>query len=318
MSSAPLDVLVVNYNTAGLLQPMFNALRQSKRADPARYLVVDNASADNSLECLGDICPEAVLLANKDNVGFGRANNQLVEHLQGKYALLLNTDAFVSDDTLAKTLEYMEAHPDCGILGVRLVGRDGEMQPSCRYFPTPLNVFLVTAGLERFFPWVKRVDDLEWDHASVRECDWVPGCYYLIRREVIDKVGLFDPRYFLYYEEVDHCRRVKQAGWKVVYYPHTTVVHIGGESAKSVDKLNMDGRQLQTLQIESELLYFRKHHGLSGLAFHMLLVCLCDLILGLKALLKGRGRAAIKACWQHTRVTWALLRKTRLGSQPTR
>lgn len=318
MSSASLDVLVVNHNTAGLLQPMFNALRQSKSTDHARYLVVDNASADNSLDCLGDICPEAVLLANKDNVGFGRANNQLVEHLQGKYALLLNTDAFVSDDTLAKTLEYMEAHPDCGILGVRLVGRDGEMQPSCRYFPTPLNVFLVTAGLERFFPWVKLVDDLDWDHASVRECDWVPGCYYLIRREVIDKVGLFDPRYFLYYEEVDHCRRVKEAGWKVVYYPHTSVVHIGGESAKSVDKLNMDGRQLQTLQIESELLYFRKHHGLPGLALHMLLVCLCDLILGLKALLKGRGRAAIKACWQHTRVTWALLRKTKLGSQPTR
>ena len=107
---------------------------------------------------------------------------------------------------------------------------------------------------------------MDWDHASVRECDWVPGCYYLIRREVIDQVGLFDPRYFLYYEEVDHCKRVKQAGWKVVYYPHTTVVHIGGESAKSVDQLNVDGRQIPTLQIESELLYFRKHHGLPGLA----------------------------------------------------
>ncbi|POZ99712.1 glycosyltransferase family 2 protein, partial [Pseudomonas sp. MWU12-2312b] len=111
----------------------------------------------------------------------------------------------------------------------------GDLQPSCRYFPTPLNVFMARTGLERFFPGVKKVDDMTWDHNSVRECDWVPGCYYLIRREVIDQVGLFDPRYFLYYEEVDHCKRVKQAGWKVVYYPHTTVVHIGGESAKSVD-----------------------------------------------------------------------------------
>lgn len=318
MASAPLDVLVVNYNTAALLQPMFNALRRSNSVDRMRYLVVDNASADNSLECLASICPEALQLANESNVGFGRANNQLVEHLQGKYALLLNTDAFVDPDTLRKTLDYMEAHPDCGVLGVRLVGREGDLQPSCRYFPTPLNVFLAQTGLERFFPGVKRVDDMDWDHASVRECDWVPGCYYLIRREVIDQVGLFDPRYFLYFEEVDHCKRVKQAGWKVVYYPHTTVVHIGGESARSVDKLNAIGRQLPTLQIESELLYFRKHHGLLGLASHMVLVSLGDLILALKALLKGRGWAAIGACWQHARVTWALLRETKLASQPTR
>ncbi|MHC8354597.1 glycosyltransferase family 2 protein [Pseudomonas sp. LB3P81] len=318
MTRTPLDVLVVNYNTAKLLQPMFDALRQSNNADLMRYLVVDNASADNSLERLENVCPEALLLANENNVGFGRANNQLVEHLQGKYALLINTDAFVAADTLKKTLEYMEAHPDCGVLGVRLVGREGDLQPSCRYFPTPLNVFLSRTGLERFFPVVKRVDDMDWDHASVRECDWVPGCYYLIRREVIDQVGLFDPRYFLYYEEVDHCKRVKQAGWKVVYYPDTTVVHIGGESAKTVVELNAVSRQIPKMQIESELLYFRKHHGLPGLVLHMFLVCLGDLILALKALLKGRGRAAIGACWQHARATWALLRETKFASQPTR
>ena len=318
MVSVPLDVLVVNYNTAALLEPMFTALCQSSSADELRYLLVDNASVDNSLECLASICPEALLIANEHNVGFGRANNQLIEHLQGKYALLLNTDAFVAADTLSKTLDYMEAHLDCGVLGVRLVGREGDLQPSCRYFPTPLNVFVARTGLARFFPWVKMVDDMAWDHASVRECDWLPGCYYLIRREVIDRVGLFDPRYFLYYEEVDHCKRVKQAGWKVVYYPHTTVVHIGGESAKSVGELNATSRQISTLQIESELLYFRKHHGLAGLAVHMLLVSLGDLILALKALLKGRGWPVMEACWQHVRVTWTLLRDTKIASQPTR
>ena len=318
MVNFSLDILLVNYNTAALLEPMFTALRQSSSADEMRYLLVDNASVDNSLESLAKVCPEALLIANAHNVGFGRANNQLVEHLQGKYALLLNTDAFVAADTLSKTLDYMEAHPDCGVLGVRLVGREGDLQPSCRYFPTPLNVFVARTGLARFFPWVKMVDDMAWDHASVRECDWLPGCYYLIRREVIDRVGLFDPRYFLYYEEVDHCKRVKQAGWKVVYYPHTTVVHIGGESAKSVGELNAASRQISTLQIESELLYFRKHHGLLGLAAHMLLVSLGDLILALKALLKGRGWAVMGACWQHARVTWALLRETKIASQPTR
>lgn len=318
MQSKPVDVLVVNFNTAGLLQPMFDALRQANGEQLASYLVVDNASVDNSLERLAEVCPEALLLSNKKNVGFGRANNQLLDHLQGKYALLLNTDAFVADDTLGKTIAYMDEHPECGVLGVRLVGRDGDLQPCCRYFPTPFNIFLSRTGLDRFFPGLQMVDEMDWDHASVRECDWLPGCFYLVRREVLEQVGLFDPRYFLYFEEVDHCKRVKEAGWKVVYYPHTTVVHIGGESSKSVTELEAASRQISTYQIESELLYFRKHHGLSGLLLHLFLVSLGDGVLALKALLKGRGWAAIKACWRHSRATWSLLFATRFASQPTR
>ncbi|PVZ42364.1 glycosyltransferase family 2 protein [Pseudomonas sp. CC120222-01a] len=318
MDKKPVDVMVVNFNTAALLQPMFDALRAAGGEALASYLVVDNASVDDSVERLGKVCPEALLLSNKLNVGFGRANNQLVAHLQGKYALLLNTDAFVAEDSLQKTVDYMEAHPECGILGVRLVGRDGDLQPSCRYFPTPLNVFVGRTGLGRFFPGLKMVDEMDWDHASVRECDWLPGCFYLVRREVLDQVGLFDPRYFLYYEEVDHCKRVKAAGWKVVYFPDTTVVHIGGESSKSVAELEAASRQISGYQIESELLYFRKHHGAAGLALHMLLVSLGDLVLALKALLKGRGLAAIKSYWRHTRATWSLLFKTQFASQPTR
>jgi N-acetylglucosaminyl-diphospho-decaprenol L-rhamnosyltransferase len=318
MDKKPVDVLVVNFNTAGLLQPMFDALRRADSEQLASYLVVDNASVDNSLECLAKVCPEALVLSNEKNVGFGRANNQLLEHLQGKYALLLNTDAFVASDTLRKTVEYMDAHPQCGVLGVRLEGREGDLQPSCRYFPTPLNIFVSRTGLGRFFPGLKMVDEMSWEHDSVRECDWLPGCFYLVRREVLEQVGLFDPRYFLYFEEVDHCKRVKEAGWKVVFYPHTTVVHIGGESSKSVAELEAASRQLSTYQIESELLYFRKHHGVLGLALHMFLVNLGDLLLALKALLKGRGWAAIKSCWRHTRATWSLLFDTRFASQPTR
>lgn len=318
MSDKPVDVMVVNFNTAGLLQPMFDALRTAGSEALARYLVVDNASVDDSLARMATVCPEALLLRNTSNVGFGRANNQLIDHLRGRYALLLNTDAFVAPDSLAKTLDYMDANPQCGVLGVRLEGRDGELQPSCRYFPTPLNVFVARAGLRRLFPGLKMVDDMAWDHASVRECDWLPGCFYLVRREVLEHVGLFDPRYFLYYEEVDHCKRVKAAGWKVMFYPHTTVVHIGGESSKSVTELEAASRQISAYQIESELLYFRKHHGLAGLALHMLLVCLGDALLALKALLKRRGWKAMHACWRHTRTTWTLLFDTRLASQPTR
>ena len=153
--------------------------------------------------------PNISLIENKINVGFGRANNQALSLVNGDFVLLLNTDAFVGVDTLQKTLEYMQTQPKCGILGVKLLSLDGELQPSCRYFPTPFNIFANRVGLSRLLPNIKLVDDVSWDSTITQECDWVPGCYYLMRKKVIEQQGLFDPIYFLYYEEVDHCFAVK-------------------------------------------------------------------------------------------------------------
>ena len=153
--------------------------------------------------------------------------------IRGKFVLLLNTDAFKRKDTLSKTIDFMAANANCGILGVKLVGEDGTRQTvSPLLFSTPWNEFFVSTGFRRFFLGRYLVDDMSWDHSSVRECDWVPGCYYLMRRELVDQIGLFDSRYFLYFEEVDHCKAARNAGWSVMFYPFTTVVHIGGESAK--------------------------------------------------------------------------------------
>ncbi len=313
-----LDILIVNYNTADLLSPMFAACEQAARGLQIRYWVVDNASRDNSVATLRTQFPHVGLEVNAENVGFGRANNQLLKHVQGDYVLLLNTDTFVQPETLQCTLAYMDAHPRCGVLGVKLVGRDGALQPSCRYFPTPWNVFLARTGLGRFLPKTRMVDDMKWDHASVRECDWVPGCYYLVRRQVLDQLGLFDPRYFLYYEEVDHCRRVKEAGWQVVYYPHTSVVHIGGESAKSEGEISATGRQLSALQIESEILYFRKFFGFSGVIKHFVFTTIGDFYLCLKDLLVFRGKPTVAQHIKHWLLTWHSLRGTAWGKYPTR
>lgn len=321
MTAAPattdVSVIVVNYNTAHLLAEMFGALEKSRGDLSLQVIVIDNASRDDSVAVMRRDHPDVQLIVNDKNVGFGRANNQALPFLTGRHVLLLNTDAFVAADTLTKTVAHMDEHPEVGVLGVRLVGRDGELQPSCRYSPTLLNVFLSRTGLKRFFPGLRMVDDMAWDHAAVRECDWVPGCYYLVRREVIDQVGLFDPRYFLYYEEVDHCRHAQQAGWKIVYYPYTSVVHIGGESAKSVSEITSAGRQISALQIESELLYFRKHHGLAGALGSALLSSTADAILALKALLKGRF-AELGTLWKHFRTLWKLVGQTGLGTRPTR
>jgi GT2 family glycosyltransferase len=277
---------------------------------------VDNASRDNSVEILRTQFPDAELIENKTNPGFGRANNQALPLARGRYLLLLNTDAFVSSDGLAKAVAFMDANPRCGVLGAKLVGRDGTLQPSCRFFPTPWNTFLVSTGLFRVLPRTRLMDDMSWDHASVRDCDWVPGCFYLVRREVIHRVGLFDSRYFLYYEEVDHCRAVRKAGWSVNYFPDTQVVHIGGESAKSEGPLSQAGRQISTLQMESELLYFRKHYGVLGILAAVSLGLLSDLLTVCKSLVQRTTLAAAAA--KHVRIMLKLLVDTRLASRPTR
>jgi N-acetylglucosaminyl-diphospho-decaprenol L-rhamnosyltransferase len=316
-SEADVSVIVVNYNTAHLLGRMFAALEAGRGDLRLQVIVVDNASRDDSVQVLRTQHPQAELIANTANPGFGRANNQALARANGRYVLLLNTDAFVSPDTLSKTVSFMDAHPQCGVLGVKLVGEDGALQPSCRYFPTPWNVFLAANGLQRRFA-ARLVDDLAWDHASVRECDWVPGCFYLVRREVIDRVGLFDPRYFLYCEEVDHCRAVRSAGWSIVYYPFTQVVHIGGESAAAAGPVNRVGRQISALQVESELLYFRKHHGMAGMLTSVFLTTVGDAMRACSAMLRHRDGTRAADAMRHTLTTLDRLVATRFGSRATR
>ena len=212
----------------------------------------------------------------------------------------------------------MDSHSECGLLGVRLIGRDGTLQPSARYFPTPLNIFLNRTGLSRFFGSVQLVDDMSWDHAAVRSCDWVPGCYCLIRREVIEQTGLFDARYFLYYEEVDLCFAAKKHGWAVAFLPDTAVVHIGGESAKSDGEITAGGRQLEAMQLESELLYFRKNLGFYSVLLNIFLTLLADLVSVAKRMFKGRPPFGVVAAWRRAGLLWSLFRRTRWAMQPTR
>ncbi|MBU0621574.1 MAG: glycosyltransferase family 2 protein [Gammaproteobacteria bacterium] len=312
------SVILVSYNTIEMTKTALNHLESSSHNLETEVFVIDNDSKDHSVEVLRNEYPNINLIENKSNVGFGRANNQALPNIKGRYVLLLNTDAFVETDTVAKTVQYMDANPCCGILGVRLIGRDGELQPSCRYFPTPWNLFLGRSGLKRFIRGAKLVDDMSWDHASVRDCDWVPGCYLLIRKEVIDEVGLFDPRYFLYYEEVDLCFAAKSAGWGVTYFPYTSVIHLGGESAKHQGEISTKSQQIESLKIESELLYFRKNHGLMGVLEHLLLDSLADFIQFAKDIVKARSPKKIIFNLRRAMFVWKMFFRTELATVATR
>ena len=189
MSDGPVDVsvILVSYNTAHLLAPCLDRLEAASQGLAVQVIVVDNDSRDGSLQVLRERHGRHEIIGNSVNVGFARANNQVLDRVRGRHVLLLNTDAFVEPDALRSTVAYMDANPGCGVLGVRLTGRDGELQPSCRYFPTPWNVFLQRTGLDRFAPGTRLIDDMRWPHDSVRSCDWVPGCFYLVRTEVVSR-----------------------------------------------------------------------------------------------------------------------------------
>jgi N-acetylglucosaminyl-diphospho-decaprenol L-rhamnosyltransferase len=317
-NNVDVSVIIVNYNTADLLPRAIGALRDASIGLRVQTIIVDNASRDNSVTRIRNEFPDCTLIENQNNVGFGRANNQALPHATGRYVLLLNTDAFVSRDSLVKTVAYMEKAPDCGILGVRLTGPDGNIQASARFFPTPWTRFLARAGLTRWLGKSRQTEHHDGAPDSVRACDWVPGCYLLIRRSVINQIGLFDPRFFLYYEEVDLCLAAKNAGWSVICFYGTTVIHIGGESAKSDSEITTVGRQIDALQMESELLFFRKNGKLTGLFLTLLLNFLADVVIIVKRALKGKTPLGIAAGSKRTLLLWSLCWRTHLGTRPTR
>jgi GT2 family glycosyltransferase len=211
--------------------------------------------------------PEVLLIRSKVNLGFGRANNVGFDSAEGRYVVLLNSDAFLTEGSLERSVAHMDANPRVGLCGGRLIGRNGALQPSARMFPTLVNDLIVLSGLStrrphsRFFGRCDRTWANEYEAAEV---DWVPGAYSMIRAEALAAAGYFDPRFFLYFEEVDLCLRLKQTGYSIWYWPDITVVHLGGESSRQISTLELSksGAQLTLWSMRSKLLYYRKHYPL--------------------------------------------------------
>ena len=180
--------------------------------------------------------------------------------------MLLNSDAFFAPGALALAIRHMDETPECGLGGCRLVGRDGSSQPSSRCFHSVLGDAVVLTGLAARYPRSRlfgRFDRTWADENSAATVDWVPGAFTILRPAALARVGFFDPAFFLYYEEVDLCRRFSQAGIPVWYWPDIVVVHIGGESSRQLKTLEFSPRAAQVVlwRMRSTLLYYRKHHG---------------------------------------------------------
>lgn len=263
------SVVIVSFNTRDLLRECLQTLERESIGVTYEVIVVDNASRDGSADMVEKEFSQAKLIRSEVNLGFAAANNRGFALANGRYVVLLNSDAFLSPGALRKSVEKMEANPQIGLGGGRLISRDNTLQPSARMFPSILNDALILSGLSTKYAnshFFGRPDRTWADPNQPAQVDWVPGAYSIIRREVLEQINYFDESFFLYYEEVDLCRRIKQAGWEIWYWPDVIVVHIGGESSKTITHLSMSsaGSQLTLWRMRSALLYYRKHHGLSG------------------------------------------------------
>jgi len=260
------SIIIVSFNTRVVLRECLESVLRESAGLRVEILIVDNHSSDGSPEMVESEFPQVRLIRSDVNLGFGAANNVALEQARGKYFVLLNSDAFFEPNALKLAIKHMDETPGCGLGGGLLVGRDGAWQPSARTFHSVPGDLIVMTGLAAKFPKSILFGDFDrtWaDRNEAASVDWVPGAFSIIRPEAIRKVGSFDPTFFLYYEEVDLCRRIKSAGYSIWYWPDVVIVHIGGESSRQLKSLEFSSQAAQVVlwRMRSTLLYYRKHHG---------------------------------------------------------
>jgi GT2 family glycosyltransferase len=293
------SIVIVSFNTREVLRECLESVERESAGLRVEVLVVDNHSSDGSPEMIEREFPQVRLFRSDVNLGFASANNVALKVVRGQYPVLLNSDAFLRAGALTLAIQHMDENPSVGLAGARLVGRDDTWQPSARMFPSLLTDFFVMTGLAGKFPKSRLFGsfDRTWaDPMLASECDWVPGAFSIIRAEAIEKSGLFDPEFFLYSEEVDLCRRIRAAGYRIWYWPDIVVTHIGGESSRQVKSLEMSaaGAQLVLWRMRSTLLYYRKHHGPGAWWAKMLEIALYQLVV-LRNSLGGDPRRQARA-----------------------
>ena len=231
-----LSVIIVNYNVKYFLEQCLYSVRKALKGLEAEVFVVDNNSVDGSVEMVKEKFPEFFCIGNKDNLGFSKANNQAIRQSTGEYVLLLNPDTLIEEDTLQKVCDFMDAHPDAGGLGVKMVDGKGNFLPeSKRGLPTPSVAFYKIFGFSRIFPKSKVFGKYHLgflDKEETHEIEILSGAFMMMRKSVLDKTGLLDETFFMYGEDIDLSYRIIKAGYKNYYFPGTRIIHYKGESTK--------------------------------------------------------------------------------------
>ncbi|HZZ76651.1 MAG TPA: glycosyltransferase family 2 protein [Puia sp.] len=272
-----LSVVIVSYNVKYFLEQCLSSLKKAIEGIPAlaaEVFIIDNASSDGSPDFLEPLFPDFHFIRNKENIGFARANNEMIRGCKGEFVLFLNPDTIVAEDSLAVCISFLRDHADAGALGVRMIDGAGRfLRESKRGFPYPATSFFKMTGLSRLFPRSKTFSSYYMGHLdddSTQKVEVLSGAFMMIKKSVLDKTGGFDEQFFMYAEDIDLSYRIDKAGLSNYYLPATTIIHFKGESTqKDIRYVKMFYSAMQ--------LFIKKHFGRNGPSFRLNM-----LILGLR------------------------------------
>ncbi len=257
MQKPILSIIIVSFNVKDFLFQAIHSIRKAIRNLSAEIIVIDNASWDGSVSMLEKNFPDVRIISNPTNLGFARANNRGIQESSGEYIVLMNPDTIVQEDTFETLLNFFSQDSQVGMAGCKILNPDGSLQLACRRsFPTPWVAFTKLVGLSRLFPknrYLGRYNLTYLNPDEVTEVEAISGSFMMVRRNLVDEVGLLDESFFLYGEDLDWCYRIRKAGWKIYYVPATQIVHYKGASSKKA--------QFDTLLLfyRAMLLFVRKH-----------------------------------------------------------
>jgi GT2 family glycosyltransferase len=251
-----LSIIIVNYNSKYYLRRCLNSILDYPQIT-REIFVSDNKSTDGSIEIIKKEYPHVFLIENNDNIGYSSAANRAIKESSGRYILIINNDIEVLNNSLQMMIETMDSHPNIGLLGCRLLNTDGTLQQSFGYFNLG---FLSEAIQKLFFNRYKKGNRLVGSylgkiHKKFREVDWISGACIMTRRKALEDVGMMDENYFMYFEEIDLCNRVRKKGWNICYTPDAKMIHHGGKSSDiNFDMIMVEYRR-------SQLYFYKKHYG---------------------------------------------------------
>lgn len=254
--SVDLSIIIVNWNVRDYLRDCLRSIDANRGDLVLEVIVVDSASSDGSVEMVAAEFPWVRLMIREDNVGFPRGNNLGLAASHGRAILLLNPDTVILGDAISVMFSYLMTHADVGALGPQLLNPDGSVQSSRRRFPSLLTAFFESTWLDRLAPnLLRHYYALDLPDGEPAEVDWLTGACIMAPRAVYERIGGLDEAYYMYSEELDWCRRIKEAGWRVLYFPEARTVHHYGKSSEQA----VTARHINFNR--AKLRYFRKYHG---------------------------------------------------------
>ena len=251
-----LSVIIVSWNVEKLLKENLKAIYNNARNINFEVFVVDNNSNDETVEMIKQNYPDVKLIENSFNAGFSKANNQAIKKSSGRYVLLLNPDMQVLPGTLEEMVLWMDKNKKAGVAGCHLINKDKKTVPHVRRFPKLFDQLMIVLKIPHVFPWVlNKYLMKDFDYSKEAIVDSIRGSFFMIRREVIESIGFLDERYFIWFEEVDYCKKIKSTEWEVMYTPKVECIDYVGMSFSQVNR-----GKTQKYFRNSMLSYFKKWH----------------------------------------------------------